>query len=96
MQRVPPYCACRSAPAAVRVETGVRGGLEVRWCNRCLMGVCSTCQEGLQFIDLNQALGKYLPCAERVLSTPWGSMHLRLTIGKQALLSLPTFYEKEN
>lgn len=92
-QRVPPYCACVSAPAAVIVEMRVRGGPEVRWCNRCLMGVCSTRQEGLQFIDLKQALGKYLPCADRVLSTPWGSMHLRLTIGKQPLLSLPTLYE---
>lgn len=93
MQRVPPYCACGSAPGAVIVERRVRGSLAVRGCSRRLMGVCSTCQEGLQFTDLNQALGKYLPYAERVLSTPWGSMHLRLTIGKQPLLSLPTFYE---
>ena len=88
MQRAPPYCACVSAPAAGIVEMRVRGGPEVRWCNRRLMGVCSTCQEGLQLIDLKQALGKYLPCAERALSTPWGSMHLRLTIGKQPLYIL--------
>lgn len=66
---------CPSAPAGVLQGGPVmmgresRGGLAVR-VQQASDGVCSTCQEGLQFTDLNQALGKYLPCAERVLSTP--------------------------
>ena len=57
------------------------------------MGIYSTWQEGLQLTDLKQAMSKYLPRGETALTTAWGSVHCPFTNGRQALFSLPTFYE---
>jgi hypothetical protein len=59
-------------------------GLE--WCNQLPMIICYTWLKELWSINLKQTLSKYLPCRVTVLSTAYGSMHLRLTICEMGII----------